>query len=45
MTYLIDAWLDRPHPTCAFFIAKPAKCARCLKKKRSTNCVTKATWT
>lgn len=45
MTYLIDAWLDRPHPICASFIGKPAKYARCLKKKRSTSCVTRVTWT
>ncbi len=45
MTYLIDAWLDRPTPTCAFFIGKPVKCARCSKKKPWTNCATKVTWT
>ncbi len=45
MTYLIDAWLDRPHPYLRILHRETGKSAQSWKKTRWTNCVTRAAWT
>lgn len=45
MTYLIDAWLDRPHPYLRILHRETGEICAVLKKTRWTNCVTRAAWT
>ncbi len=33
MTYLIDAWLDRPHPYLRILHRETGKFVQCLKKR------------
>jgi hypothetical protein len=45
MTYLIDAWLDRPHPYLRILHRETGEVCAVLEEEALTNCRIRATWT